>query len=182
MRQIDVQLLLGQIPKGAEAVPIAQSQQGTGLKLYVLVSSQSDPNLRNFYLFREMLDARVLLSCITDAAKHLRQWIELWMENTAEVISPSFATVGVVEDDLRDKRWEHVMRGTSCLDKVASPSLKYFFVIADVRPPPPGTPAVYEPRYMIFNLYIDPLKTTKDMDFVTGRMGVQLKNGSEGTC
>ena len=116
MRQLDIQSPMDRIPEGSIAVPVTESQLGAVLKLCVLVNSQSDPVSGHFVLLRETLDIRVLLGCITDAGGHLRQWVELWIQNPAGLSSPLLAAPGVLGNALSDSRWERTMAGGSCLD------------------------------------------------------------------
>lgn len=58
---------------------------------------------------------------------------------------------------------------------------KYLFVLADLRPAPPGTSATFEPRRMIIPLYDDRWKGLARLDLVVdSRAGIHLKNGPQG--
>ena len=58
---------------------------------------------------------------------------------------------------------------------------RYLFVLADLRPAPPGTSATFEPRRMIVPLYDDRWKGLERLDFVVdSRAGIHLKNGPQG--
>src|SRR5205807_10439475 len=70
------------VPDGYSAIPLVAPQAEGALKLCVLTRKTPDPVGGHFVLLRELHDARVFLGCVTDAAGQVREWLELWVQNT----------------------------------------------------------------------------------------------------
>ncbi len=70
-----------QVPDGYVAIPIAADQLQAPLRLCAVVAREPDPAAGHLVTLRELLDARVLLGCLTDAGGQVHRWLELWFQD-----------------------------------------------------------------------------------------------------
>ena len=71
------------IPPGFVAVPISVNQLGLPLRICVVARSAGG----GLVALEDVLDARVLLGCVSDAGSRVHQWLEIWVQNVADVLA-----------------------------------------------------------------------------------------------
>lgn len=76
----DVRFEQGRIPDGYMPVPISDAQRGSPVRLCVLVRAEPDPVAGHLVQVRTLVDARVYLGCVTDAAGIVHEWVEVWVQ------------------------------------------------------------------------------------------------------
>jgi hypothetical protein len=105
------------VPEGYLAVPASTEQNTALLRLCVLVKQTPDPVAGHFVSLRTMLDAQVLLGCITDAAGRVQSWIELWIQQTGQIASSPLAQREALSNALLDERWRKNAEALDALDR-----------------------------------------------------------------
>jgi hypothetical protein len=93
------------VPEGFAAIPLSQSDEKSPLRLCVLLREKPDPAAGPLVTLRDLHDARVYLGCVTDAAGHLREWLELWVQNTDGLDSSLPAFRESFSNASLDARW-----------------------------------------------------------------------------
>ena len=64
----------------------------------------------------DALDARVLLGCVSDAGSRVHQWLEIWVQNVANVLAAPPAARDSLSNAALDKRWQET---SSALESLA---------------------------------------------------------------
>jgi hypothetical protein len=98
--------LLGRaIPEGFLAIPIHPVEGGLPLRLCVLVRQAPDPVSGYFLQLRELADGRVYLGCVADATNCVREWVEVWVQNTDGLEGCLPALHEAFSNYMLDQRW-----------------------------------------------------------------------------
>jgi hypothetical protein len=93
------------IPEGYCAIPIHESELGATIRLCVLAKKAADPAAGHLVLLRDLPDAMVYLGCLMDAGGHLREWIEIWIQNMDGLESSLPALRESFSNQNLDERW-----------------------------------------------------------------------------
>ncbi len=113
-----------QLPAGFAAIPLTQDQESASARLCVIVrtgdASKADGPL---VVLREMLDARVLLACIADAAGRVHQYIELWVQDVAGLANALPTYREALNNKALDERWAERWKAFERAASGADPAL-----------------------------------------------------------
>jgi hypothetical protein len=93
------------LPDGYIAVPIAENQKLSVLKICVLVKSEPDPAGGHLVVLRNTVDAKVYLGCIIDVSGQVLDWLELWIQNSGTFINTPAASRLNLSNATFDERW-----------------------------------------------------------------------------
>lgn len=95
-----------QLPAGFAAIPLTQDQESASARLCVIARSGGNTKADGpFVVLREMLDARVLLACVADAAGRVHQYIELWIQDVAGLAGALPTYREALNNKILDERW-----------------------------------------------------------------------------
>jgi hypothetical protein len=94
------------VPQGYVAIPVAEDQKQSTLRICVLVKAPPGAAERTLVSLRSTLDARVLLGCITDAGGQVQGWLEVSIQNTDLLRSTSLGKRLFLSNALLDDRWQ----------------------------------------------------------------------------
>ena len=99
--------LPSKLPTGYAPAPLSVEQVGASVRLSVVVRTEAGKGLEGgpFVLLREMLDARVYLGCITDAASRVLQWVELWVQDLSGLAGALPTYREILTNRTLDDRW-----------------------------------------------------------------------------
>lgn len=111
---------LNGLPEGFLAIPIHPILPETFLRVCVLVRATPDPVAGNFVQIRDLPDAMVYLGCVTDAAGRLREWVELWIQNTDGLDASLPALREAFSNPTVDDRWTRQAAAFAALDPAAA--------------------------------------------------------------
>jgi len=107
------------LPDGYIAVPIAEDQKLSVLKICVLVRPEPDPVGGHLVVLRNTVDAKIFLGCIVDASAQVLDWLELWMQNSGALINTPAASRLNLSNAMLDDRWNKQFRAFEQLDASA---------------------------------------------------------------
>ncbi|MGB2862755.1 MAG: hypothetical protein WBC05_05450 [Sedimentisphaerales bacterium] len=107
------------LPDGYIAVPIAEDQILSVLKICVLVRPEPDPVGGHLVVLRNTVDAKILLGCIVDASAQVLDWLELWLQNSGTLINTPTASRLLLSNAMLDERWKRQFRAFEQLDASA---------------------------------------------------------------
>lgn len=102
------------VPNGFRAVPLHLTVTGAPLKLCVMARTTPDAANAPFVLLRDLADARVYLGCVMDGGGKVREWVELWVQDTAGLESTPAARREMLCNHFLDQRWQMYFK--ACLD------------------------------------------------------------------
>ena len=94
------------VPEGFAALPVSVSDEKSSLRLCVFLRDKPDPTAGHLVTLRDLHDARVYLGCVVDAAGHLREWVELWVQNVDGLDSGLPACRESLSNSSLDARWK----------------------------------------------------------------------------
>ncbi|HUS92321.1 MAG TPA: hypothetical protein VM389_08615 [Phycisphaerae bacterium] len=97
---------LVEIPEGYAAVPIAADQARSMVRPCVLVRRSPDPVAGHLVVLRDLIDGRVLLGCLVDAAGFVQEWVELWFQDLEALSSTTAACREALTNEVLDRRWK----------------------------------------------------------------------------
>lgn len=103
------------VPEGYCAIPIQESELTPTVRLCALAKLAPDP-AGQLVLLRDLPDAMVYLGCLTDAAGHLREWAELWVQNMDGLESSLPAMHETFSNKALDDRWAGMARSFGVLN------------------------------------------------------------------
>ncbi len=113
MAESRLNLVVGAPPEGYSAVALPLGQGGAGaaggLRLSVLVKNTPEPVGGSLVVLRELLDARVLLGCLCDAAGRVHQWVEIWVQSDQGLEQAPAGVREVLTPEVRGTRWEQMV-------------------------------------------------------------------------
>jgi len=98
------------LPEGYIAVPIAEDQKLSVLKICVLIRPEPDPVGGHMVVLRNTVEAKILLGCIVDASVQVLDWLELWMQNSGTLINTPAASRLNLSNAALDDRWNKQFR------------------------------------------------------------------------
>ena len=98
------------LPDGYIAVPIAENQKLSVLKICVLVRPEPDPVGGHMVVLRNMVDAKIFLGCMIDASAQVLDWLELWMQNSGTLINTPAASRLNLSNAMLDNSWNKQLR------------------------------------------------------------------------
>ena len=110
---------LKKLPKGYIAIPIAEDQKSSALKICVLVRPEPDPAGGHLVVLRNTIDAKVFLGCVTDASSRVLDWLELWIQNGNTLIDTPTASRLSLTNAMLDDRWQRQIRAFEQVDATA---------------------------------------------------------------
>lgn len=97
---------LSTLPKGFVAVPVSAEQTATPLRICVVCRQATGAAAAaGPVALRDTLDARVLLGCVADAGSRVHQWVEIWVQSLANVLSAPAVARESLSNAILDKRW-----------------------------------------------------------------------------
>jgi len=96
------------LPEGYCAIPIHEAELGAMVRVCVLAKLAPDPASGHLILLRDLPDAMVYLGCVMDAGGHLREWIEIWVQNMDGLESSLPALREAFSNQNLDDRWTRV--------------------------------------------------------------------------
>ncbi len=85
--------------------PLHDLDGGAPLRICVLVRRTIDPVEGPLYLLRDLPDARVYLGAVADAGGQVREWLELWFQNTDGLASALATWREHFDNACLDQRW-----------------------------------------------------------------------------
>lgn len=101
------------LPDGYIAVPLTAQQVGAPLRICAVVRKEADPVGGHLVVLRDLLDAKVLLGCVTDADTRVLRWLEIWVQDLDGFMLAA-ETLSVARDALSnlvlDERWRRQFR------------------------------------------------------------------------
>jgi hypothetical protein len=110
---------LKKLPEGYIAVPIAEDQKLSVLKICVLVRPESDPAGGHLVVLRNTIDAKIFLGCIVDASANVLDWLELWIQNSGTLINTPAESRLSLSNAVLDNRWHRQSLAFEQLDPAA---------------------------------------------------------------
>jgi hypothetical protein len=127
-------------------VPISAAEAAANIRLCFVLREQPDPAFGHFILLRQTLEARAVLGAACDADGHVREWLELWIQDVETL--PAAETL-IPSNRARDKAWEQLvarLRGADPDGSYASiyekqPLRPVFIDVAKHQPVHPATDA-----------------------------------------
>jgi hypothetical protein len=116
----DIRYSPGKLPDGYAAAPISIEQRGAPLRLCVLVRPEPDSVGGHLVVLRSLVDARVFLGCVVDAAGTVHDWLEIWVQS-AEGLAESLAAYRESLNNLAlEERWR---QQAAAMDRLERPML-----------------------------------------------------------
>jgi hypothetical protein len=94
------------VPDGFAVVPVNDAGEKSPLRLGVFVREKADPAAGQLVMLRDLQDARVYLGCVVDSAGHVREWVELWVQNIDGLASGLPALRESASNSSLDSRWK----------------------------------------------------------------------------
>ena len=107
---------LRKLPEGYIAIPIAEDQKSSALKICVLVRPEPDPAGGHLAVLRNTIDAKVFLGCVVDASSRVLDWLELWIQNACTLINTPAASRLSLTNAMLDDRWQRQIRAFEQVD------------------------------------------------------------------
>ena len=107
------------LPDGYIAVPIAEDQKLSILKICIIVRPEPDPVGGHLVVLRNTVDAKIFLGCIVDASAQVFDWLELWMQNNGTLINTPVASRLNLSNATLDDRWNKQFRAFEQLNASA---------------------------------------------------------------
>ena len=107
---------LKRLPEGYIAIPIAEDQKSSVLKICVLVRPDPDPAGGYLVVLRNTIDAKIFLGCIVDASSQVLGWLELWIQNGGTLINTPAVSRLSLSNAVLDDRWHRQFRAFEQLD------------------------------------------------------------------
>ncbi len=107
------------VPEGYAAVPIAESQETAVLRICALVRPAGEAMGGHLVVLRELVDGRVLLGCVADAAGTVQQWVELWVQDASGLDRTAPGCREALSNSVLDARWRNLMRSLEEADATA---------------------------------------------------------------
>jgi hypothetical protein len=105
-----------ELPPGYLAIPAVGGQESAPLQVCVVARREPDPVSGHFVTLGDLIDARVLLGCVTDAAGRIDRWIELWIQSPEglEHVLPGHREA--LSNLVLDTRWRKQFRAFVAMD------------------------------------------------------------------
>lgn len=116
MQTAELSRLAFELPKGYLSVPISADQINSPIRLGVVCRKESEAVGGPLVVLRETMDARVHLACLTDASGRVQRWLELWVQDTANIDSALPAYRSALNNAILDQRWAAWVAGYESLD------------------------------------------------------------------
>src|SRR5579871_3070331 len=104
------------LPDGYVAIPVSPAEQNASLRICVLARVKSEPAAGHLVTLRDLLDTRVYLGCVTDAAGKLREWIELRVQNVDGLETGLSSRRDTFTNLTLDARWAEEARAFQSLN------------------------------------------------------------------
>lgn len=118
MSESRLNLVVGAPPEGYSALPLPLPQLSTGaVRLCVLVKNTPEPVGGPLVVLRELLDARVLLACLCDAAGRVHRWVELWVQSGLGLDEAPAGVREVLTPEVRGVRWEQTAAAYDAIER-----------------------------------------------------------------
>jgi len=93
------------VPDGYVAVPLGPEQAKAPARLCVLVRREPDPVGGRLVVLRDLVDARVYLGCLADAAGVVHRWLEVWVQSPDHLLETVAAYRDRLSNKSLDERW-----------------------------------------------------------------------------
>ena len=93
------------VPGGYVAVPLCPEQAKAPVRLCVLVRKEPDPVGGHLVVLRDLVDARVYLGCLADAAGVVHRWLEVWVQSPDHLLETVAAYRDRLSNKSLDERW-----------------------------------------------------------------------------
>jgi hypothetical protein len=110
-------------------IPVSATEAAANFRLCVVLRDPLDPVAGHFLLLRNAPGARAILGALCDAENHVREWLELWIQDVESM--PGGETL-VPSNAARDKAWEQLVARLRETDPGGS-----FSTIHEKEPPGP---------------------------------------------
>jgi len=107
------------LPEGYIAIPIAEDQKSSALRICVLVRPEADPVGGHLAVLRNTIDAKVFLGCVVDASGCVLDWLELWIQNGCTLLNTPVASRLSLTNAALDERWQRQVRAFEQVDAAA---------------------------------------------------------------
>jgi len=108
------------LPDGYVAIAIAENQKAAILKICVLVRPKPEPVGGHLVVIRDTIDAKVLLGCVIDAGGRVQDWLELWVQNTENLMDTASACRQSLSNAALDEQWLRQVQAFEKLDEAAT--------------------------------------------------------------
>ncbi|MBN2592663.1 MAG: hypothetical protein JXA81_04075 [Sedimentisphaerales bacterium] len=105
------------VPNGYVAIPITEDQKSAILKICVLIRPDPDPVGGHLVVIRDTTDARVFMGCVIDICGCIHEWLELWVQNTGQLIDRASAYRQSLSNAMLDDRWRQQCQAFEQLDE-----------------------------------------------------------------
>jgi hypothetical protein len=103
------------LPKGYVSIPIFTDQ--AILKICVLVKTSPDEVAGHLVMLHDVMGAKVFLGCIVDSADVVHEWLELWIQDSANLVNTVSAARLMLSNAMLDARWEHQCQAFDKIDR-----------------------------------------------------------------
>lgn len=94
-----------QFPPGYRAVLLDTSDAKAALRLAVVVCDPADRAGGAFVLLRTLIDATVYLGCLVDAAGMPHSWVEIWVQNSSNLVASYPSPKSLFCNKVLDDQW-----------------------------------------------------------------------------
>jgi hypothetical protein len=116
---VEFTLVRGRLPEDYIAIPLTSQQLNSPIRICALVRKEPEPVGGQLILLRDMLDARIYLGCVTDAAGQVLRWAEIWVQELDRFIEVTrSSTVGreALSNLVLDNRWKTLFESLSTIE------------------------------------------------------------------
>ncbi len=107
------------VPDAYVAIPISPGQAAVPVRLCVLVRKEPDPVGGRLVVLRDLVDARVYLGCLADAAGVVHRWLEVWVQSPDHILDTLSAYRDRLTNKALDERWRRQVAAFDQMDPEA---------------------------------------------------------------
>ena len=103
------------LPNGYDPIPLFKDQ--TTLKICILVKTHPDDLAGHLVVLRDDMGAKVFLGCIIDCANEVHEWLEVWIQDSSNLINTVSAAQQTLSNAMLDTRWQQHCQALSQLNR-----------------------------------------------------------------
>lgn len=116
MDDLDLRVGRPELPDGYLAVPVRAQDAESPVRVCVVARRGEDPVGGRLVLRRDMIDARVYLGCLCDAAGSVHRWLEVWVQSIEGLEGAPPAYREALSNAVLDERWVRFARALREID------------------------------------------------------------------